>query len=222
MGDIVQFDCPGGGSASGYLATPAAGDDAPGLIVIQEWWGMNEQIKKVADRYAGEGYRALVPDLYKGRVTQDPDEANHLMTGLDWVGATEQDIGGAVRYLKAGGRKVGVLGFCMGGALTILAGVKVPEADAGVCFYGIPPGEAADPKDLGFPLQAHFAIQDDWCTPAAVDAFEAALKAGGVSCELYRYEAQHAFFNEERPDVYDAGAAKDSWERSLVFLKANL
>ena len=222
MGNPIPFKTPGGGSASGYLATPAGGDDAPGLVVIQEWWGLNDQIKQVAERFAQQGYRALVPDLYKGRVTQDPDEANHLMSGLDWGGATHQDVRGALQHLKANGRKAGVLGFCMGGAITILAGVHVPETDVAVCFYGIPPKEAADPARMRVPFQGHFANQDDWCTPAAVDALAAALKASGATHELYRYDAQHAFFNEQRAEVYDAAASKQAWERSLSFLKAHL
>ncbi len=222
MGEMIQFNCPDGGTAAGYLATPAAGDGAPGVVVIQEWWGLNEQIKGVGDRFAQEGYRALVPDLYKGRVTQDPDEANHMMSGLDWGGATNQDIRGAVQHLKAGGQKAAVMGFCMGGALVIMAGVHVPEMDAGVCFYGIPPKDAADPQKIAVPLQGHFANTDDWCTPDAVNALEADLKAGGVNHELFRYDAQHGFVNETRADVYDAAATGDAIGRALTFLKAHL
>ena len=221
MGEMVTFQTPSGGKGSGYLARTKAA--APGVIVIQEWWGLNDQIKKTGDRFAAAGFNALVPDLYKGRVAQDPDEANHLMTGLDWVGATEQDIRGAVQYLKqAGSTKVAVLGYCMGGALTIIAAVKVPEVDAGVCYYGIPPAEAADPKQIRVPFQAHFASQDDWCTPAAVNGLEATLKGAGIKADIYRYDAQHGFFNEQRPDVYHAASAKTAWERTHTFLKAHL
>jgi carboxymethylenebutenolidase len=191
-------------------------------VVIQEWWGLNDQIKGVGDRFAEQGYRALVPDLYGGRVTQDPDEAEHMMSGLDWGGATHEDIRGALQYLKAGGRKAAVLGFCMGGALTILAGVHVPEVDAAVCFYGIPPADAADPAKIGVPFQGHFANTDDWCTPEAVNDLEAKLKAGGVSHELFRYDAQHGFANETRADVHDAAATREAMARSLTFLKAHL
>jgi len=221
MGENIQFTTPDGDQAPAYLARPAAGDSAPGIIVIQEWWGVNDQIKKTADRFAEQGYRALVPDLYRGKVTANPDEANHLMTGLDWGRATSEDLRGAARFLKSGG-KVAVLGFCMGGALTILAGVHVPEVDVAVCFYGIPPAEAADPAKINIPFQGHFANQDDWCTPDAVNGLEGKLKDGGVNYELYRYDAQHAFFNESRADVYDAGCASQAWDRSLAFLKANL
>jgi len=222
MGTMIEFKTPNGGTAAGYLATPAAGDDAPSLVVIQEWWGLNDQIRKVADRFAEQGFRALVPDLYKGRVTGDADEASHLMTGLDWAGATEQDVRGALQHLKANGRKAAVLGFCMGGAITVIAGVKVHETDAAVCFYGIPPAEAADPRRMRVPFQGHFATQDDWCTPAAVDALAGQLHAAGIPHELFRYEAQHAFFNEQRPEVYDAEASRQAWERSLRFLRQHL
>ena len=222
MGTMIEFKTPGGGRAPGYLATPKAGEKAPNLVVIQEWWGLNSQIKATADRFAAAGYRALVPDLYRGRVTSEPDEANHLMTGLDWGGATDQDVRGALQYLKGNGRKAAVLGFCMGGAITVIAGVKVKETDAVVCFYGIPPAQAADPRKMRVPFQGHFANKDDWCTPAAVDALAGQLKASGATHELFRYEAQHAFFNQERKDVYDATAAKQSWERALAFLKQHL
>jgi carboxymethylenebutenolidase len=191
-------------------------------VVIQEWWGLNDQIRGVCDRFAAAGFNALAPDLYQGRVTTSPDEANHLMTGLDWVGATEQDVRGAVQYLKSRGGRVAVMGFCMGGALTLIAGVKIPELDAGVCFYGIPPTEVADPQHIAVPLQGHFANQDDWCTPPAVNALEATLKAAGVNHELFRYEAQHGFFNEQRPEVYNAEASQQAWERMRRFLNAHL
>ena len=220
MGETVQYKTPNGGSVSGYLATAAG--STKHVVVIQEWWGLNDQIRGVCDRFAAVGFNALAPDLYQGRVTTNPDEANHLMTGLDWVGATEQDVRGAVQYLKARGGRAAVMGFCMGGALTLIAGVKIPELDAGVCFYGIPPTEVADPKHITVPLQGHFANQDDWCTPPAVNALEATLKAAGVNHELFRYEAQHGFFNEQRPEVYNAEASQQAWERMRRFLNAHL
>ena len=220
MGETVQYKTPNGGSVSGYLATAAG--STKHVVVIQEWWGLNDQIRGVCDRFAIAGFNALAPDLYQGRVTAKPDEANHLMTGLDWVGATEQDVRGAVQYLKAREGRAAVMGFCMGGALTLIAGVKIPELDAGVCFYGIPPAEAADPKRITVPLQAHFANQDDWCTPQAVNALEATLKAAGANYELFRYEAQHGFFNEQRPEVYNAEASQQAWERMGRFLNAHL
>jgi len=220
MGQTVHFATPNGGQVPGYLAR--AGGSAKNVIVLQEWWGLNKQICGVCDRFAAAGFNALAPDLYKGRVTENADEASHLMSGLDWTGAVEQDVRGAVKYIKANGGKAAVMGFCMGGALTIIASVKLPGLDAGVCFYGIPPTEVADPARIAVPLQCHFANQDDWCTPAAVDAFDNAAKQAGMNYELFRYEAQHGFFNEQRPEVHDADASKLAWERMLGFLNTHL
>jgi len=220
MGQTVHFATPNGGQVAGYLAR--AGGSAKNVIVLQEWWGLNKQICGVCDRFAAAGFNALAPDLYKGRVTENADEASHLMSGLDWTGAIEQDVRGAVKYIKANGGKAAVIGFCMGGALTIIASVKLPGLDAGVCFYGIPPTEVADPVRIAVPLQCHFANQDDWCTPAAVDAFDNAIKQAGMNYELFRYEVQHGFFNEQRPEVHDADASKLAWERMLGFLNTHL
>ena len=173
-------------------------------------------------RLTTRGWNALAPDLYKGRVTQKPDEANHLMTGLDFPGATHQDIRGAAQRLGQGGAKVAVMGFCMGGALTVAAAVHVPEAAAGVCFYGIPPKDFADPAKIKIPFQGHFADRDDWCTPQAANELEAALKKAGASFEIHRYEANHGFFNEQSEANYDAKSANLAWARMTTFLKARL
>lgn len=220
MGHMIDFKRPDGSSCRGYLAT--AGQGRPGVVVIQEWWGLNDQICGVADRFARVGFNALAPDLFKGRVTQEPDEASHLMNGLDFPGATHQDIRGAVEHLAGLGGKVAAMGFCMGGALTIAAAVHVPSLAAGVCFYGIPPKEFADPANIRIPFQGHFASNDDWCTPAAADDLDAAMRASGNPPELYRYEGDHAFFNERRADVYDATAASLAWERTVAFLNKHL
>ena len=222
MGEMIQFKRPDGKSCSGYLATPKAGPSAPGVVVIQEWWGLNDQIKKTADRLAEAGYRALVPDLYRGKVATAAEEANHMMTNLNFPDAAGEDIRGAAQYLKQSSKTVAVGGFCMGGALTILAALKVPEMDAGAIFYGIPPLDAAAFKAIKVPLICHFANRDDWCTPAKVNELEAALKESKSKFEFYRYDAQHAFMNEARPEVYDAVSAKTAWERTLAFLKRAL
>jgi carboxymethylenebutenolidase len=222
MGEMVQFKRPDGKACAGYLATPKAGARAPGFVVIQEWWGLNDQIKKTGDRLAEAGYRALVPDLYRGKVATAADEANHMMANLNFADAAGEDIRGAVQYLKQSSKKVTVGGFCMGGALTILAALCVPEMDAGACFYGIPPLEAGDVKKIKIPMIFHFANRDDWCTPAKVNELEAALKQTKSQFELYRYDAQHAFMNEVRPQVYDAACAKKAWDRTLKFLKMAL
>jgi carboxymethylenebutenolidase len=219
MGQTVEFNRPDGGTTQGHLAE--AGDGKPGIVVIQEWWGLNDQIRGVADRFAAAGYNALAPDLYQGRVTQDPDEAGHMMEGLDFPGATHQDLRGAVQLLKESSPKVAVMGFCMGGALTVAGAVHIAEADAGVCYYGIPPKDFADPGKIGIPFQGHFANQDDWCTPAAVNELEDAMRAAGVAYDVYRYDAKHGFFNETSP-AHDAACAAQSWERMIPFLEAHL
>src|SRR5712691_3085949 len=217
MGTMIEFARPDGGRTKGYLAV--AGNGRPGLVVIQEWWGLNDQICGVADRFARAGYNALAPDLYKGRVVSTPDEANHLMTGLNFPDATHQDLRGAAQHPQGTSAKVSVLGFCMGGALTIA--VLVPEFAAGVCFSGIPPQEFADPAKIKAPFQGHFANQDDWCTPAAVDALQSAMTAAGTAPEIYRYDAAHAFFNE-RSAAYDLASANQAWERTAAFLEKRL
>jgi carboxymethylenebutenolidase len=221
MGKTIDFQRPDGKSCPGYLAD---GKDAslPGFVVIQEWWGLNDQIKKTADRLAEAGYRALVPDLYRGKLATAADEAGHLMGSLNFLDAAEQDIRGAVQYLKDTSKKAVVGGFCMGGALTLLSAARVAEMDAGACFYGIPPAEVFDAKKVTIPLICHFANQDDWCTPGKANELEAGLKQSKSKFELYRYNAHHAFMNEARPEVYDAAAAKTAWDRTLMFLKQAL
>ncbi|MGE0152719.1 MAG: dienelactone hydrolase family protein [Reyranellaceae bacterium] len=219
MGQQIEFARPDGGRSKGYLAL--AGKGRPGVVVIQEWWGLNDQICGVADRFARAGFNALAPDLYKGRVTATPDEANHLMEGLDFADATHQDLRGAAQHLKGDSGRIAVMGFCMGGALTIAAAVHAPEFAAGVCFYGIPPAEFADPAKIRMPLQGHFANQDDWCTPQAVNELEKAMVAAGQKPEIHRYDAAHAFANE-RSEAYDVKAANLAWERMLAFLGKTL
>ena len=227
MGEMIEFKRPDGKTCPGYLAAPLISGDqdrtnAPGIVVIQEWWGLNDQIKKTGDRLAQAGFRALVPDLFRGKVAKAADEARHLMTGLNFPDAASQDVRGALSYLKRNGGKAAVSGFCMGGALTIIAAAKLSEVDAGACFYGIPPAAVADPAQITVPMIYHFATRDDWCVPAAVDAVEAATKAAKAPQPLYRYDAQHAFMNEARPEVYDAAAAKLAWDRTVQFLQESL
>ncbi len=222
MGEMIQFQRPDGVTAPGYYAAPSTGDQAPALVVLQEWWGLNDQIKQMADRLATEGYRVLVPDLYRGQLATTPEQAQGLMMALNWGDAAQQDIQGAIQYLSTSGSRVGVIGFCMGGALTVIAAAQLQGLEAAVCFYGIPPQQAADPAQIKIPFQAHFATDDDWCTPELVSQLEDQLKAGQVIHDLYRYEAQHAFMNEQRPEVYNPEAAQQAWDRSLAFLRTQL
>jgi len=222
MGTSISFRRPDGKEATGYLAK-AGRANAPGVVVIQEWWGLQDQIKGITDRFALAGYDALAPDLYAGTVVpyHDREAAGKEMGSLNFIDATEQTVRGAAQLLKKSGAKVGLTGFCLGGAVTIIGACRIPELSAAVCFYGIPPESVAKPADIKVPFQAHFANQDDWCTPAAVDAFEAALKAAGRNAEVFRYDASHAFVNEQR-DVYDRAAAELAWGRTLKFWATHL
>lgn len=227
MGSTVQFQRPDGQTVNGYLADAGAG--TPGVVVIQEWWGLNDQIRGVAERLAAAGYTALVPDLYRGKSTVEAEEAHHLMSGLDFADAATQDVRGAVQHLKARGGKVGVTGFCMGGALTLLALAKVPEADAGVVWYGLPPLEYIDAAQIKAPLIAHWATQDGAFPLSSVDALEAKLAAAGTAYTGHRYLAHHAFANETAQGrnriaitQYDAAWAQLAWDRSFAFLGRHL
>lgn len=223
MGTNITFKRPDGKDATGYLANAARGN-APGVVVIQEWWGLSENIKGLVDRFAVAGFDALAPDLYDGVVVpyHDADAAGKEMNSLNFIEATEQNVRGAVQYLKRNGAKVGLTGFCMGGAVTIIGAAKIPELTVGVAFYGIPPEQAAKPADVKIPLQGHFANKDDWCTPQAVDGFEKAMKAAGKDFEAFRYDADHAFVNEERASVHDRQAAELAWGRATDFFKKHL
>jgi carboxymethylenebutenolidase len=220
---MIEYARPDGQTASSYYVTPWGDRKSPGVVVIQEWWGLNSQIKGVADRLGKAGYRAIVPDLFRGKLAKDGADGSHLMNGLDWDDAVEQDIRGAVQHLrKVSEGAIGVLGFGMGGALTVIAGARLSGIDAGVCFYGIPPAAKADPRRLRVPMQFHFAHDDDWCTPEAVDKLEHGLRQGSTMFEVHRYDAKHAFMNEARPEVFHPGAAAKAWERALQFLLAKL
>jgi carboxymethylenebutenolidase len=229
MGKTVSFNRPDGKSVNGYLAEPAAGAKAPGVVVIQEWWGLNDQIRGVADKMAQAGYRALVPDLYRGKQAVDAKEANHLMTGLNFGDAAGQDIRGAVQYLKkTGSGKAGVTGFCMGGALTVLSAVNVPEMDAGVIWYGYPPLEYVDASKIKAPLLGHWATQDQAFAIGGVDKLEEKLRAAKVNFEFHRYNCKHAFANETADSKgldmlkYDAKASEQAWKRTMDFFTKHL
>src|SRR5438552_3671720 len=228
MGKTVSFNRPDGKSVNGYLAEPVGSAKAPGMVVIQEWWGLNDQIKGVADKLAKAGYRALVPDLYRGKTAVDAKEANHLMTGLNFGDAAGQDIRGAVQYLKQSSAKVGVTGFCMGGALTVLSAVNVPELAAAVIWYGYPPLEYVDASKIKAPLLGHWATQDQAFAIGGVDELEKKLRAANVKFEFHRYNCKHAFANETADSKgldmlkYDASAAEQAWKRTMDFLAKHL
>jgi len=225
----TSFKRPDGKTLNGYLAEPKAGKNAPGVVVIQEWWGLNDQIRGVADKLAGAGYRALVPDLYRGKSALEAKEAEHLMNGLNFADAAGQDVRGAVQYLKStGSKKAGVTGFCMGGALTLLAAVNAPETDAAVAWYGFPPLEYVDASKIKAPLMGHWATQDQFFPIGKVDELEKKLLAANVKFEFHRYDAKHAFANETAdskglpPLKHDPKAAEQAWKRTLDFFAKNL
>ena len=225
---MIQYKRPDGQLVKAYLAEPKI-ENAPGIVVIQEWWGLNDQIKGVADRLAEAGYRALVPDLYRGKLALEANEAEHLMSELNFGEAAGQDIRGAVQYLKStGSSKVAVTGFCMGGALTVLSACNVPELDATVVWYGYPPLEYVDANAVSKPMMAHWALHDEAFAIGGVDHLEVKLKEAGAQLEFYRYDAKHAFANEEADSrnlpflKYQADAAKLAWTRTMDFLKKQL
>ena len=230
MAQTIQFQRPDGASVSGHLAEAAKPLGA--VVVIQEWWGLNDQIRGVAQRFASAGFTALVPDLYRGKSTVEEEEAHHLMTGLNFGDAASQDVRGAVSYLKGlklGSGKVGITGYCMGGALTVLSSTLVPEADAAVVWYGMPPVEYVDAGKIKLPLQAHWATQDEFFSLAGVDALEAKLAEAGVRYEGHRYLAHHAFANETAQGPgriaktqYDAAWAQVAWDRTMRFFGLHL
>ena len=223
MGKMISFPTTSGGTAQGYLAE-AKDPKAPGVVVIQEWWGLQGQIKSVCDRLAEAGFTALAPDLYGGKVVpyHDSDAASAAMGSLDFKRQTDEAVRGAVKHLKARGGKVGLTGFCMGGAVTVIGAVHIPEISAAVDFYGLPPESVAAARDVRVPLQCHFAAQDDWVTPAAASDFEKKLKAAGKQFEVHRYPGHHAFMNSERKEVHDPAAAKQAWDRCLAFFRKHL
>ncbi|MBL8352378.1 MAG: dienelactone hydrolase family protein [Burkholderiaceae bacterium] len=227
MGKTIEFTRPDGQAVEGYLAEAAK--PLGSVVVIQEWWGLNDQIRGVAERFALAGFTALVPDLYRGKSTVEAEEAHHLMSGLNFADAASQDVRGALSWLKARGGKVGVTGYCMGGALTVLALTMAPEADAGVVWYGYPPLEYVDASKIKAPLIAHWATQDAAFAIDGVDKLEEKLGAAGVRYTGHRYLAQHGFANETAQGPgrlpitqYDAAWAQIAWDRTLAFFGSTL
>jgi len=222
-GKMIEFRA-NGRMTGGYLAMPP--QPGPGLIVIQEWWGLVDHIKDLADRFAAEGFVALAPDLFHGDMTKSPDQAGKLLMALN-IGEAGKDIRGAARHLLAmpevQPKKVGTIGFCIGGQLALFAAAEFPEEiSAAIDFYGIHPKVSISPEKLEVPVQAHFAKRDNSTPEAQARAFVNELKAGGKTVDEYFYDADHAFFNDTRPEVYNPEAAGLAWTRSLAFLREYL
>lgn len=222
MGEIVSFKS-NGSMGSGYLADGGG----PGVIVIQEWWGLVPHIKDVADRFAAEGFTALAPDLYRGEAASEPDEAGKLMMGLK-LDRAGKDLSGAVDFLqeRTGKKKVGVVGYCMGGGLTLTLACQRPDAVAAAApFYGVIPWAEAQPNwdAITAVIEGHYAENDAFASPEAARALEADLKKRGKNATFHIYPGtDHAFFNDERPDVFNAAAATTAWSRVLALFRANL
>lgn len=221
MGENVTF--PSNGSTSGgYRANPPT-DTGKGIIVIQEWWGLNDHIKDVTDRFAAEGFVALAPDMYHGTVTDEPDEAGKLLMALD-MDRANKDLAGAIAYLKEEtGGPVGTVGFCMGGALSLFAACENDGA-VGACvdFYGGHPKVTYNWAGLTAPVLGLFAENDDFVNPN-IPTYEAALKEHGKDFEFHTYPGtHHAFFNNDHEDTFDAKAAADAWEKTLAFFRQHL
>ncbi len=216
-GSNVEFKT-NGKQSRGFLSIPASGE-GPGVIVIQEWWGLVGHITNVADRFADAGYVALAPDLYHGKSTSSPDEADKLMMAMN-IEEAEKDLRGAVEFLAGHsatrGDKVGVVGFCMGGQLALFAASKNSRVGACVDFYGIHPNVKPGFSQIRAPVLGLFAEKDDFVTPEVVSELETQLKAAGVSVDFHTYPGtDHAFFNDDRSEVYDAEAAGDAWNRVI-------
>ena len=224
-GRNVEF-ASNGGRASGYLSGPAAGS-GPGVLVIQEWWGLNSHVRSLADRFAGEGFVALAPDLYHGEETREPDEAGKLLMALN-VEQAARDLRGAASYLLreggASGERLGAVGFCMGGQLALYAGTVAPDQiGAVVDFYGMHPNVKPDWTKLQAPVLGLFAEKDGYVTPEVVQQLEQQLRAAGKQVETHSYPGvDHAFMNDERPEVYSPDTASDAWRRTISFLRAHL
>lgn len=222
MGEMVSFPS-NGTEGSGYLAD----GKGPGVVLIQEWWGLVPHICNVADRLAAEGYTVLAPDLYNGASSTEPDEAGKLMMGLN-LGKAAKDMSGAVDFLqqRTGRPKVGVMGFCMGGGLTLALACQRPDAVAAAApFYGVIPWPEAQPNwdALDAVVEGHYAENDAFASPEAARALEADLKKRGKTATIHVYPGtDHAFFNDERPEVYDAAASSTAWQRTLALFAANL
>lgn len=221
MGQMVEF-ASNGKTASGYLATPAG--TGPGIVVVQEWWGLVAHIKDVCDRFAAEGFVALAPDLYHGKNTAEPDEAGKLLMSMK-IEQAAKDMSGAVDYLlnhqSVEPRAVGTVGYCMGGNLSLLLATIKPLG-AAVAYYPYP-FAPVDLTKLNGPALAHIAEHDQAPSPAMAAEMVEAARAAGKSITMHVYPGtDHAFFNDTRPGIYQPDAAKESWIRTLDFFRANL
>ena len=221
-GKMVQFPA-NGHTTDGYLATPASGK-GPGVLVIQEWWGLVPHIKAVCDRFAAAGFSALAPDMYQGKTASEPDGAGKLFMALN-IAQAEKDLRGAAKYLagQSSTPKLGAVGFCMGGQLALFAGTVNGNVGAVVDFYGIHPNVKPDYSKLSGPVLGLFAEKDGFVTPQTAREVDAAIKKAGKSSEIHIYPGvDHAFFNDTNTAAYNKPAADDAWRRTLGFFRQHL
>ncbi|PYP61441.1 MAG: carboxymethylenebutenolidase [Gemmatimonadetes bacterium] len=223
-GTMIEFKA-NGRTAQGYLARPTS-PRGHGLLVIQEYWGLVDHIKDVADRFAAEGFFALAPDLYHGEKAKSPDEAGKLMMALN-IAETAKDLRGAADALitneNVSPKKIGIVGFCMGGQLALYAACEYPERiGAAVDFYGIHPKVALNLARLDAPVLAHFALKDSGTPEDKARDLVRRMEQAGKHVEAYFYNAAHAFFNDTRPQVYSRADAHDAWKRTIDFLNRSL
>ena len=215
-----------GETGRGYLVQPEGASAFPGVVVVQEWWGLDEHIKDVARRFAAEGFVALAPDLYHGEVTREPNQAQKLMMSLN-MGQAVKELVKATDYLasrtETGGRGIGAIGFCMGGGLALNLACESTQIRAAAPFYGVNPAPIERVRNLRGPLLAIYAENDAFAGESVRRELEQALEAGEIPHEIVVYPgAQHAFFNDTRSEVYDRDAAADAWRRVLSHFRQHL
>lgn len=209
------------GDTTAYVALPDSQPDA-GVMIIQEWWGLNDHVKDITRRYAGEGFLAVAPDLYRGKIAANPDEASKMMHALDIKDGLDT-IRHALQKAKEtyGISRFGITGYCMGGTFALRAACEVDGFSAAAPFYGdIPEDEVL--QKLRIPTIFISGTRDGWITPEKVAGLESAAAKYGLPVESVKYDADHAFFNDTRPEVYDQEAAGDAWRRVTEFFKMNL
>ncbi|HYM81548.1 MAG TPA: dienelactone hydrolase family protein [Candidatus Limnocylindria bacterium] len=216
---------PAQGGTDAFVVWPVGKNPGPAVIVVHEWWGLNGQIRSTARRLAEQGYVAIVPDLYRGKVTSDPEQAHELLRGLDDERALA-DLDAAVAWLRAqprvGKNRIGVVGFCAGGRLAQLMGLHSGEVAAVVVFYGTPETAPARLAKMRAPLQGHFGSEDQGIPANRVEELKAGLAKAGKSVDVNLYAgAGHAFMNDSRPS-YHPDAARQAWARTLAFFQKHI
>lgn len=225
MIENVTFPSRTGATVGAALALPAGDAKGPAVVLLHEWWGLNAHVRSLLARLADAGFVALAPDLYHGQIATNPDDARRLMTELQWSVALEE-IAGAHKFLEGhprAGAKVGITGFCMGGAGALATACNVPAFAAAVMFYGIPPAQYTPWATADVPpTQAHVSSRDPWVTVPAATAIRDALTARGRTFDLHVYDAEHAFVNDTRPDVYSPECAALAWSRMVAFFRTHL